>query len=217
MVDVAKITALAFNAVSGAITDATHAATLTHSGGTASGRVVVDKVKPSTEFTKFSPSQSAQAIMMEGFSVAPSDGDTLTFAGADYLVIRRQDILASGTTFYVQAIPTLELLGASIVIEAKTRVSNGSGGFTDTWASIGTPDAYFAAESGREAYSADHMQSANKYRCIVPYRANGDGAPFYSSKHRVTYQGRVYGIDAVVDMSGRGVWLDMMLTEGGAT
>lgn len=215
MVDVAGISRLALNAVSSAITDAVVAATLTHASGTATGRVVVDKVKPSSEFTKFGPSQSAQLIFMEGFITAPTDGDTLTFKARDYAVIRVQDILASGTTFYVQAIPEDELFTAAISIERKSRTATGSGGFTETWAEVGTPDAYFAAESGREAYNADHMASANKFRCIIPYRAGASGEPFYSAKDRITYRGRIYSIDAVLDMGGRGKWLDMMLTEGG--
>lgn len=220
MVDVAKISRIAFDAVSASITDAIHPATLTHANGTATGRVVVDKVKPSSEFTEFKPSQSAQAIMMEGFTVAPTDGDTLTFQARDYFVIRVQDLMAAGSTFYVQAIPEDELFTASISIERKGQVATGSGGFTDTWSQVGTPAAYFAAESGRESYKADHMTAANKFRCIIPYRASGrsqdNGAPFYNAKDRVVYRGRTYAIDGVIDMSGRGKWLDMMLTEGGA-
>lgn len=216
MVTVADIAKAAFDGVGVAITDATHTATLTHAGGTDTGRVVVDKVKPSSEFTTFKPSQSAQLILMEGFATAPTDGDTLTFNARNYFVIRVQDIVAAGSLFYVQAIPEDELFTASIDIERKSRVATGSGGFNETWASIGTPDAYFAAVQGREAYNADHMQAANKFRCIIPYRANGDGAPFYSGADRVAYQGRLYSVDAVVDMNGRGKWLEMLLTEGGA-
>lgn len=214
---VADIAALALDAAQGAITDAVHPVTLTHGAGTDTGRGVVLKERPASEFSTFKPSQSAQLIMLEGLTTAPTDGDTVTLQSRDYFVIRVQDIVAAGSVFNVQAIPQDELFTAAISIERKTQVATGSGGFTDTWTEIGTPDAYFAAQTGREAYNADHMQSDNKFRCIIPYRADGNGAPFYSGKDRIIYQGRTYAVEAVVDMSGRGKWLEMMLTEGGAT
>ena len=118
MTTVADIASDAFGAVSAAITDAIHAATLTrttqgaydpatgaYAATTAeqTGRAVVDTVTPIDDaFPAYVVGPADELILLEGFTSCV-ENDALEFAGRTRTVRRVQDIVAAGTLFFVVA------------------------------------------------------------------------------------------------------------------
>jgi len=208
MATIASIAAKALDKVALKVTDAAHSATITDGTTTSTGRAVVDKLTPSKEFSKFSAGESAQLILLEGFDTSPADGWSLTFNSRDYLVIRVQDILAAGSLFYVQAIAEADLYNVQASIQALTKTPDGMGGNTEAWS---TPDAvggYLEGLSGSEKWQAMRVSPDNRYRLIIAYQVGVTAAD------RVLIGSKYYGIESVMDMSGRGVWLELTPTEG---
>ena len=119
MVTVAQIAAKAFDAVAAKITDAIHPATLNwvEQGNydpiegkypeverSASGRVVEDSTKPVADvFEGYIAGPAEVLVLLEGFTVAPKENWTLTYAGKTRTIMKVQDIVAAGSLFYVVA------------------------------------------------------------------------------------------------------------------
>ena len=105
-------------------------------------------------------------------------------------------------------------LQAKITIQRKTRVSDGMGGFTTSWDTIGTPYAKWSALSGAEAYRAQRINPSIKVKAVIRFKGDSYGAPYYSPADRVTYRGREYSIASVIDADDRQEWLELSLAEG---
>lgn len=115
---VAQIADIAMSAVSAQITDAIHAATLSHdtqgaydfdtgeytvTTTTETGRAVVDTEKPASDiFPDYVVGPGDELILLEGFT-ACAENHRLTMTGATWHIQRVQDIVAAGTLFYVVA------------------------------------------------------------------------------------------------------------------
>lgn len=118
MLTIAEIATLAFDGVSAEVSDAIHAATLSHkAAGTydpgaaaflttatvQTGRAVVDTATPAIRvFPDYVAADGDELILLEGLTDA-AVGDVLTFAGRTRHVMAVQDILAAGALFYVVA------------------------------------------------------------------------------------------------------------------
>ena len=111
-------------------------------------------------------------------------------------------------------------LRSRIVIQRKTRVSDGQGGSEDEW----TPDpaggtfAYVYGIGGERRWNyqfldADRVATRNRYLMIIRFRGDAEGGPYYSAEDRVVYRGRTYSIEAVMDMEDRQEWLELACTE----
>jgi hypothetical protein len=119
MVTVARIAAKAFDAVAAKITDAIHPATLNwvergaYDPVTATypetpqsnpGRVVEDSTKPVSDvFEGYIAGPAEVLVLLEGFTVAPKENWSITYAGKTRTVMKVQDIVAAGSLFYVVA------------------------------------------------------------------------------------------------------------------
>lgn len=115
-ISVAQIASQAFSGVSAAISGAIHSATLNWdvpatydadtgtysvSAQSASGRAVVDTVKPIADvFPDYVAGSGDELILIEGFT-ACEEGWTLTFNGTTWHIKAVQDILAAGSLFFV--------------------------------------------------------------------------------------------------------------------
>lgn len=114
---------------------------------------------------------------------------------------------------------TAGMLRSLITLERATSTPDGEGGFTDTWAQDppGGVWAHVKPMSGSERWFADRITPGNRYRFVVRFRGDANGAPYYSAKDRIVYNGRTYGIEAVVDIDDAGRFLEIMAVENKAS
>jgi len=104
-------------------------------------------------------------------------------------------------------------LSTPVEFETKTRVSNGTGGFTETWAAIsGAPDrAYMKALSGSERFASDRVEAMTRWRATVRYSA------VIGDEDRALIGGRYYNIKFQNNIEMRNMWLEIDLDGGAAT
>lgn len=102
-----------------------------------------------------------------------------------------------------------------ITVERKTRVSDGQGGYTESWAAdpAGGVWARMDPLGGSERWQAMRVGSPVRYRAIVRWKDDGSGNAYWSAADRVTFQGRTYAISAVYPYQGGNRFVEMMLAE----
>jgi len=102
------------------------------------------------------------------------------------------------------------LLQTPVTFQRKTRAPNGSGGFTDTWATLAgsATRAHVKAVSGFERLQADRLNASTKERLVCRYFAG------LTAADRVLIEGRAYQIRFVNDVERRKRWYELDL-EGG--
>ena len=61
------------------------------------------------------------------------------------------------------------------------------------------------------------VSPGNRYRFVIRFRDDGNGAPYYSAADRVVYNSRTYGIESVVDMEDEQRYLEIMAVENKAS
>jgi head-tail adaptor len=112
-------------------------------------------------------------------------------------------------------------LNSLIVIERKTRVSDGVGGTVSTWAAdpAGGVWAKWEAKDTAVMFIAEKQVGAgigteNRISAIIHFRGDAYGAPYYSSADRVLYRNRYYGITSAIDAEDRQMWITLALIEG---
>lgn len=101
-----------------------------------------------------------------------------------------------------------------LTIQRLTTARTQYGGFSDTWATIATPFAMVRALGGGERWMAQRVSPHVRYRAVIRYVGDANGAPAYGAADRVTWRGREYAIEAVMDPEGDGRWMELMLVEG---
>ena len=106
-----------------------------------------------------------------------------------------------------------------ISIERNTPASDGEGGFTDAWAAdpVGGVWAMVKPVGGSERWFAERVSPGNRYRFVIRFRDDGNGAPYYSAADRVVYNSRTYGIESVVDMEDEQRYIEIMAVENKAS
>lgn len=97
-----------------------------------------------------------------------------------------------------------------VAIEAKTRASDGMGGFTDTWATVsGAPTrAMITAAPGSERFGYMRQVPGNTYKMVTRGFANATAA------QRVIWKNKEYAVLGVVDPDGSGDWAEWRLSDG---
>ena len=104
-----------------------------------------------------------------------------------------------------------------VIIEARSRVSDGGGGFTETWTADPVGGVYCSMQflTGTERWEAYRNMNGNLIRLTMRFRGDANGAPYWQSgTHRVVFRGRVYDILAVSDVGWDRRWLKMDIFEG---
>lgn len=103
-----------------------------------------------------------------------------------------------------------------ITVQRKTRTSDGMGGFTEAWTNLATVYADIRPLGSREIWEAMRVSAETRFRARVRWREDANGAPYYTSADRISWRGRIYGIDRVVEM-GRRDGLEIMMVEGASS
>lgn len=107
---------------------------------------------------------------------------------------------------------TAPRLNRKLVLEAPLRLSDGGGGFTATWQTLGTVWAQVTARTGRETIERDAPVSQMRYRIVVR------NAPFGSPQRpkpdqRFRDNDRYFLIRAVAEDDAEGRYLSCFATE----
>ena len=108
---------------------------------------------------------------------------------------------------------TAGMLKEAVVFQRAAKVSDGAGGFTETWGAIAAAPtrASVKALSGGERYASERIEATSKWRIVVRY------FPGILESDRVQIRDRAYNIRFInnVDLADR--WLEIDLDGGVAT
>ena len=110
-------------------------------------------------------------------------------------------------------------MNRKVTIERSSLTTDGEGGFTETW----TPDpsggvwAWITPLSARESYFFERVIPGNRVKAVIRFRGDANGAPYYSAKDRVTFNGRTYAVESVIDIEDESRYMELMLAENKAS
>lgn len=104
-------------------------------------------------------------------------------------------------------------LDQRITLQRKSSASDGMGGYDETWSDLDTVWAEVRPLSSREVWDAMRISAETRFRARIRWREDANGAPYYTSADRVTWKGRTYGIERVVEI-GRRDGLELLMVEG---
>ena len=110
-------------------------------------------------------------------------------------------------------------LNRLITIERASTTPDSEGGFTDAWTAdpAGGVWAMVKPMSGAERWFAERVTPGNRYRFVIRFKGDGNGAPYYTIADRVVYNGRTLGIEAVTDIEDEGRYLEVLAVENKAS
>lgn len=94
-----------------------------------------------------------------------------------------------------------------IIIQQLTRTPDGGGGYTEDWTTFASVWADVYPLKGTERYEAQKVQASISHRITARYRAG------VKPSMRVNYNGRIFGIDAVIDVEERHHVLQLLCSE----
>lgn len=103
-----------------------------------------------------------------------------------------------------------------ILVERRTQTRDTLGGLVDVW-TADPPEGVFAQIkplSGTEAYVAHRIAPRANYHAILRYRADENGAPYYTPADRVVWRGRYFDLLSSIDIESESRWLQLFLVEG---
>lgn len=207
MTTVSAIALKAFNGIAAKLTGVVQDCSVTDGVTTYTGRAIFSRSQPSSEFTKYTPGSTAYKVVLEGLGGAPADGWSIA-ANDDWLIIRVVDVVQAGELFTAMAVKESDLWNASVSLQSKTKTADGMGGFTEAWNSHTAVSCYLEGIGGAERWQAMRTSAGNRWRCIIAYQSG------VTEAMRAVIGGKTYAIEAVQDMSGRGKWLELILTDG---
>jgi SPP1 family predicted phage head-tail adaptor len=95
------------------------------------------------------------------------------------------------------------LLDQRIELQAKTRVPDGVGGASTTWATYATVWAMVRPMTGRERETAMRSEGRAGYKVVVRNRDD------IAETHRILWRGRYMNIRFPVNAGPRGLWLEL--------
>lgn len=105
-----------------------------------------------------------------------------------------------------------------ITVQERSQTPDGQGGFTDSWSAIDSDSTDISARvkpmSGAESRQAARVAPRATYIVHIYYRADGNGAPFYTPKHRVIWRGRTYNVLHTADVDSASLFMYVLLNEG---
>lgn len=103
-----------------------------------------------------------------------------------------------------------------ITLRRVTRAQDAVGGTVETWADLTTVFAHIRALAGREESDAQRVNPVTRYKAVIWWKGDGNGAPFYTAADKVMWRGREYGIESVAPI-GRNERMELRLVEGAVT
>lgn len=105
-------------------------------------------------------------------------------------------------------------LDQRVSIERLARVSDGMGGYSETWTSLGEVWAQVVPVRGAEKWEAMRVSPDARMKVRVRWRGDSGGQPFYTTADRLTWRGRVYSIESVAPYGGRQEMIEIGISEG---
>jgi SPP1 family predicted phage head-tail adaptor len=103
-----------------------------------------------------------------------------------------------------------------ITLQRVTRAQDNIGGTTETWTDLCVVWANVKPLAGREMMDGQRVSPVTRYRAVIWWKGDTNGAPFYTAADRVVWHGREYGIEGVVPL-GRNERMELRLVEGAVT
>lgn len=210
MTTVTQIAQKAFNVAQAKLPDAVHNATLSDGVTDYTCRVVEDYKSPAGAFPKKMDVDGARTAYVEGLTAAPQAGWSLTYAGAERLILWPSDVAAAGGLYVVYVIPRAEWLNTTVEFTRGTSIKNNKGEFDTTWAVIaGAPTlAAVRAQSIAEQANLGRVVERGVQIVTVPYFAG------LTTADRLTIGSEEYNIRAVDDIERRNVWWRIEAAKG---
>jgi SPP1 family predicted phage head-tail adaptor len=84
----------------------------------------------------------------------------------------------------------------TITFQQKTKIPDGSGGYTEDWTTFKVVDAFVQPLSGSKYLLAQQLQSKINYKVFMDFDSE------INSKLRIDYNGKILNIDAPIDQGG---------------
>jgi SPP1 family predicted phage head-tail adaptor len=105
------------------------------------------------------------------------------------------------------------LLREPVTFQRQTRVSDGAGGQTQTWAAItGAPSrAFVRATTGNEQYSHDRIEATIRLKLVTRYNAG------LRESDRVLIRNKAHNIRFINNLEFRNQWLEILVDGGVAS
>lgn len=102
------------------------------------------------------------------------------------------------------------MLKTAISFERSTKVSDGAGGYSDSWAPITNAPtrAFVKSFSGQEQWASERIEARTKYRLVCRYNSS------IKESDRVVIRGTAYNINAINNIEFADKWLEIDLSGG---
>lgn len=92
-------------------------------------------------------------------------------------------------------------------IQQLVSTDDGAGGSIETWQNVATVWAAIEPLRGNERYTAQQVQSTLTHKVTIRYREG------IKPQMRLTYKGRIFDIESVIDIEERHRWLELLCSE----
>lgn len=105
------------------------------------------------------------------------------------------------------------MLREPVTFQRQTRISDGAGGQTQTWAAIsGTPSRAFVTNtSGSERFASDRVEATVRLKLVTRYNAS------LKENDRVLIRNRAHNIRFINNLEFRNQWLEILVDGGVAS
>lgn len=214
-VTVADIAKKAFDITAARITDAVQAGTLDDGNYTYTGRVVFGGEKAPGGFPIATAKDKPREAYLEGFSQVAAIGDTITAGGLVYHVLSVRNIVEAGGFVVARVVSASEITWTTGNFQRLTPISDGAGGYTQTWCSI--PDlsaAYVGLVSTSDREPGSEQYQSQRIEAVSSWQVWGKGLEDIKEADRVVIGGVTYQIHFVNNIEGRGVWTVLDVGKG---
>jgi SPP1 family predicted phage head-tail adaptor len=94
-----------------------------------------------------------------------------------------------------------------VTIQELVRADDGYGGTVETWQNIATVWAAIEPLRGNERYTAQQVQTELSHKVTIRYRSE------VKPQMRLVYKGRIFEIEAAIDVEERHRWLELLCSE----
>lgn len=99
-----------------------------------------------------------------------------------------------------------------ISVQSEQQTADGAGGYTLTWTTLATLWADIVPATGRELYTAGHLEGRVTHKITTRWRAD----LAVTSDMRIAYNTRVFNIHAVMNDGENNQWMILLVEEGAA-
>ncbi len=101
-------------------------------------------------------------------------------------------------------------LRKQIIIQSENPTTDSAGGYVLAWTDVATVWAEIKPLSGNEVFTAQHLEGHITHHVLMRYRSD------VTTDMRLSYNGRLFNIRAVLNMEERNQWTELLVEEGAA-